>query len=135
MKKVLFVLSLFLVVFFFTSSVSYSQNSDKDCDLIFENYDCADILDKPNLENLIDLQKPEDFRYPKDQVVLSKKVQLVLNRIKRGAYLDALKKLARDVLPKVDGIGNDWIIDPDAQEEVYWWAKGLECCMLDAIYN
>jgi len=126
MKKILFVLSLFLVVFFFTQSVSFSQTNDIDC-----NY----ILSPSYLINPIDTLAVEVFRYPKDQVVLSRKVNDVLNRIKRGSYLDALKKLARDVLSKVDGGGNDWIIDSDAKEEVYWWASGLEYCLLQVIYN
>lgn len=128
MKKILFILSLFLVVFFFTQSVSFSQTYDYDID-------CDYILSSPNLINPIDTLAPEVFRYPKDQVVLSKKVDLVLNRIKRGAYLDALKKLTKDVLSKVDGGGNDWIIDSEAKEEVYWWASGLEYCLLQVIYN
>lgn len=126
MKKVLFVLSLFLVVFFFTSSVSYSQTYVLDCDY---------ILSPSNLINPIDSLAVEAFRYPKDQVVLSRKVDSVLNRIKRGAYLDALKKLARDVLSKVDGGGNDWITDLEAKNDVYRWAYELECCLLQLIYN
>lgn len=125
MKKILFVLSLFLVVFFFTQSVSFSQTNDIDC-----NY----ILSPSNLINPIDTLAEEVFRYPKDQVVLSRKVDLILNRIKRGAYLDALKKLARDVLSKVDGGGNDWMIDSDEKDYVYWWASGLVYCLNQVVF-
>lgn len=114
MKKILFILSLFLVVIFILS-VFHSQTLA---------LDCPDLLINP-----IYMLDVGVFRKPKDKVVLSKKVKVVLDRIRYGAYQDALDKLVNDVLEKVDGDKNDWIIDRDAQSTVYDWAVGLIFCL------
>ena len=114
MRKVLFSLSLFLGVFLILS-VFHSQTLA---------LDCPDLLINP----IYGLEYSA-FRKPWDKVVLSWKVNEVLRRIARGDYQDALDKLADDVLEKVDGDKNDWIIDRDAQSTVYDWAAGLIFCL------
>jgi len=140
MKKILFVLSLLVVVFFFTSSVSYSENNNGNC------VDCDYVLSSDNLINPIDkiidviennpyLTIEDVFRNEEDMDKLKTKIDYVLNRIKRKAYLDALKKLSRDVLSKVDGGKEDWMIESEEKDFVYLWAKDLKYCLLQLIYN
>lgn len=69
---------------------------------------------------------PDDaFKSPADarRNALYNKLDAVLIMIEQGLYQDAIDKLQNDIWPKMDGSlggnpNNDWITDPDAQQEL-----------------
>ena len=59
------------------------------------------------------------FTKPVYQDLLVKKLEGILRLIEAGKLNAAINRLTCDVLPKLDGVGRDWISDPDARQEAY----------------
>lgn len=75
---------------------------------------------------MINALPPSSFKNRNMSKPLTNKIAAVISLIEQGNYAEALDKLNRDILPKMDGCAkagapdkNDWITDCDAQEEVY----------------
>jgi hypothetical protein len=61
---------------------------------------------------------------------LSNKIKEVMDLIDAGEYEDAIDKLENDIRAKADGsLGgnykNDWVTDPDAQEDICQFVDDL----------
>lgn len=86
---------------------------------IHNEIDPDDLLDDI-IEYILGL--PDDaFKNNPDQRknALVNKLEEVRQMILDGDYEEAIDKLENDIRPKMDGEGkNDWIIDPQAQEDL-----------------
>ncbi len=80
------------------------------------------------IQNLPDDSFKNNARQRKN--AFASKFRALTGQIEGGRYQEAIAKLANDIRPKADGhvdggLGNDWIIDPEAQVEI--------CAMADAV--
>ncbi|RLC34233.1 hypothetical protein DRH14_03420 [Candidatus Shapirobacteria bacterium] len=84
------------------------------------------ILKVQNIIDVINSFNGDVFKNSNRRKALTNKLNSVIEKLEYGQYQDALNKLENDILKKTDGCcqsgepeKNDWIIDCEAQEEVY----------------
>ena len=86
----------------------------------------AAIAKIQNLIAIINDLDPSVFKNPNQKKALTHKLNAVIDKLENAEYEDALKKLENDILKKTDGCAltgepdkNDWIIDCEAQSQIY----------------
>lgn len=110
----------------------YITLKDRRCDITYTSNlasvppweETVEVLNQ-TLDTINELD-PEVFKNPNRQTPLTNKINAVLEKIEQGLYQEALDKLEHDILAKTDGCANtgtpdrnDWIVDCEAQNQVY----------------
>jgi hypothetical protein len=105
----------------------YNPQYPEECGVIYYSVSDDGVVEKLHQTiDTIDGLTPTVFKSRNMQRSFKKKLNAVLNKIEREQYQEALTLLENDILAKTDGCaasgapdGNDWIVDCDAQNQVY----------------
>ena len=105
----------------------FNPQHPEECGVIYYSVEDDGVVEK--LHQTIDTINgldPAVFKSRNTQRALRSKLNAVLNKMEREQYQEALDKLENDILTKTNGCaesgapdGNDWIIDCDAQSQIY----------------